>query len=215
MSGLRLLHPGGFRRASNSSSSEDELPPPNTNRVKRALFGPTDHEENLRFVQNELKKHRSEASNRWNFDFDAGKPMSGPFDWEEVRSDTAGRTICNPEKHSLIATDAASEDVSEAKENRVGGQVSGPQESQVSEVQVTSSSGDTVDILNNPAHTQDDLKTPPSSTQPSQSSSSSVSIPSSESSSQPSLHHGARPKELTQAKEKKMTGKKYFLFIKL
>ena len=214
MSGLRLLHPGGFRRASNSSSSEDELPPPNTNRVKRALFGPTDHEENLRFVQNELKKHRSEASNRWNFDFDAGKPMSGPFDWEEVRSDTAGRTICNPEKHSLIATDAASEDVSEAKENRVGGQVSGPQESQVSEVQVTSSSGDTVDILNNPAHTQDDLKTPPSSTQPSESSSS-VSISSSESSSQPSLHHGARPKELTQAKEKKMTGKKYFLFIKL
>ena len=155
MSGLRLLQPGGFRRASNSSSSEDELPPPNTNRVKRALFGPTDHEENLRFVQNELKKHRSEASSRWNFDFDAGKPMSGPFDWEEVRSDTAGRTICNPEKHSLIAAEAA-EDVAEAaKENRVSGlevPADRPQESHVSEGQVTSSSGDTLDILNNPAH---------------------------------------------------------------
>ena len=205
MSGLRLLQPGGFRRASNSSSSEDELPPPNTNRVKRALFGPTDHEENLRFVQNELKKHRSEASNRWNFDFDAGKPMSGPFDWEEVRSDTAGRTICNPEKHSLIAADVA-----EAKENRVSG-LEVPdrsQESHVSEVQVTSSSGDTVDILNNPAHSEDDLKTPPSSSS-SQSSSVSTSL-SDTSSSQSSLHHGARPKELTQAKEKKMTGNKYF-----
>jgi len=36
------------------------------------LFGPTDHDENIRFVENELKKARNEASSRWNFDFDSG-----------------------------------------------------------------------------------------------------------------------------------------------
>ena len=31
----------------------------------RALFGPTDHEENLRFVRKELKKAKNEAANKW------------------------------------------------------------------------------------------------------------------------------------------------------
>ena len=72
----------------NSSSSDDEPrhtpspPGPNPHRVKRsalssfsslilifllyrALFGPTDHEENLRFVRKELKKAKNEAANKW------------------------------------------------------------------------------------------------------------------------------------------------------
>ena len=31
----------------------------------RALFGPTDHEENLRFVRKELKKAKNEAASKW------------------------------------------------------------------------------------------------------------------------------------------------------
>ena len=58
------MHPAGFRRASSSSDDEPGHPRPNPaagearpygrpnpTRVKRALFGPTDHEENLRYEQ--------------------------------------------------------------------------------------------------------------------------------------------------------------------
>jgi len=82
----------GLRRPSSSSDEESnhrqptDLRPnrPNPSRVKRALFGPTDHEENLRFVRQELKKHKNEANSRWNFDFDTGRPMKGRLDWEQV-----------------------------------------------------------------------------------------------------------------------------------
>ena len=89
-------------RTVSSSSSEEELPPPNPHRVKRALFGPTDHEENLRFVRNELKKARSEAANRWNFDFDNERPRDGRYNWEEVRSVSAVTAVLNPEKHGRM-----------------------------------------------------------------------------------------------------------------
>ena len=112
------LH-SNIRRPSQSSSDDENPPSANigANRVKRALFGPTDHEENLRFVKNELKKARSEASSRWNFDFDSGRPLTGQYDWEEVESTTASRTICNPEKHSLLASGPAPGPAE--KENRV------------------------------------------------------------------------------------------------
>lgn len=126
--GLQSFTPSGQKmfglhsniRRISQSSSDDESPPPasvGANRVKRALFGPTDHEENLRFVKNELKKARSEASSRWNFDFDSGRPLTGQYDWEEVESSTASRTICNPEKHSLLAP--ACPGPAQEKENRV------------------------------------------------------------------------------------------------
>jgi hypothetical protein len=51
--------------------------------VKRALFGPTDHEENLRFASQELKRHRDEAANRWNFNFETGRPLKGRYAWKE------------------------------------------------------------------------------------------------------------------------------------
>lgn len=125
--GLQSFTPSGQKmfglhsniRRISQSSSDDESPPPasvGANRVKRALFGPTDHEENLRFVKNELKKARSEASSRWNFDFDSGRPLTGQYDWEEVESTTASRTICNPEKHSLLAPGPGP---AQEKENRV------------------------------------------------------------------------------------------------
>ncbi|CAB4067430.1 unnamed protein product [Lepeophtheirus salmonis] len=51
-------------------------------RVKRALFGPVDHEENVRFVQRELARNREEASQRWNYDFSRDVPLPGRYEWE-------------------------------------------------------------------------------------------------------------------------------------
>jgi len=132
-------------RTVSSSSSEEELPPPNPHRVKRALFGPTDHEENLRFVRNELKKARSEAANRWNFDFDNERPRDGRYNWEEVRSVSAVTAVLNPEKHGRME-----------KENRV------------SQADTDSS----VESLSATTNTIDDLKTPPQTSDPEPSSSS-------------------------------------------
>jgi len=145
MSNLGLILPHGSRSVS-SSSSEEDLPPPNPHRVKRALFGPTDHEENLRFVRNELKKARSEAANRWNFDFDTEQPLDGRYSWQEVTSSSAVTAVLNPEKH-----------VGTEKENRV----SRPD---------TDSSAESLS-----APSIDDLKTPPQSVDPEPSSSSSSS----------------------------------------
>ena len=207
------------RRDSNSSSEEDESPlhPSGSSRVKRALFGPTDHEENLRFVKNELKKARNEASSRWNFDFDSGKPLNGAFEWEEVASSTAGVTVCNPEKHSFKSSSVSEEDSEEhffksssgcdeseaAKENRVGGHSAGdlgqcPRESRLSEER----GGATEDGGGGGGGAGCDLRTqPPASvTPPTPAAAASQSQPS-------SSHLGARPKELTEAKERKLTGK--------
>ena len=45
-----------------------------TSRVRRALFGPVDHAENLRFVQQELARGQKEAERRWNYDFVNDRP---------------------------------------------------------------------------------------------------------------------------------------------
>ena len=189
-----------LRRLSQSSSDEEGPPPASSGaaRVKRALFGPTDHEENLRFVKNELKKARSEASSRWNFDFDSGRPLSGQYDWEEVESSTASRTICNPEKHELLAPGPAE------KENRVtscdsveagAGETDQPRPDARSRVSVEAAGRLTSDSLD----TSDSPGTP--STPPGPSAASAAST----ASSLPPSHLGARHKT-TLSKEKKLTG---------
>ena len=58
---------------------------PETSRVKRALFGPVDHDENLRFVKRELQKNLAEQSKKYNFDFESGRPLKvegGRWEWE-------------------------------------------------------------------------------------------------------------------------------------
>ena len=62
----------------------DPPPPPDAARVRRALFGPVDHEENRRFVQRELERGRREASKRWNYDFENDRPLEGRHMWEPV-----------------------------------------------------------------------------------------------------------------------------------
>ena len=189
MSGLGLfrLHPG-FRRGS-SSSDEDSppRPPPNPHRVKRALFGPTDHEENLRFVRNEMKKAKNEAASKWNFDFDKGTPLKGRFSWEEANPAEV-HAVYNLERLPYLSTHSESE----TKENRVSkSQDSSPVQNPLAE----------------PAGSIDDLRTPqqgPSQPLLSPSSPETTEQP-------PPSELGARPKDKN-AKEKKLTGKLFSVF---
>lgn len=185
MTNIGLALPHNLRRVS-SSSSEEDLPPPNPHRVKRALFGPTDHEENLRFVRNELKKARSEAASRWNFDFDSERPLDGRYSWQEVRSTSAVTAVLNPEKHQTSKELRRPEG---SKENRLSQAATEPPPGGPS-----LSSPDS--LLSAPA-TSVDLKTPPQTATAEPSSSSSAAA-----SSQPSLPtHGA----ISQTKEKKLS----------
>ncbi|XP_063852511.1 mucin-2-like [Scylla paramamosain] len=59
-------------------------PLPQTSQVRKNLFGPIDHEENLKFVQEELSKISQADCKRWNFDFQAEKPKEGRYNWEPV-----------------------------------------------------------------------------------------------------------------------------------
>uniref|UniRef100_A0A0N7ZAY5 Cyclin-dependent kinase inhibitor domain-containing protein n=1 Tax=Scylla olivacea TaxID=85551 RepID=A0A0N7ZAY5_SCYOL len=59
-------------------------PLPQTSQVRKNLFGPIDHEENLKFVQEELSKISQADCKRWNFDFQTEKPKEGRYNWEPV-----------------------------------------------------------------------------------------------------------------------------------
>lgn len=60
---------------------------PEKSKVARVLFGPPDHEENMRFVRRELAKGQREASERWNFDFVNEKPIPGRYLWQAPNKD--------------------------------------------------------------------------------------------------------------------------------
>ncbi|XP_071522671.1 uncharacterized protein [Panulirus ornatus] len=64
---------------SSASSQERSL------HLRRNLFGPIDHEENLRFVREEMDKLAQVDCQRWNFDFQADKPREGHYAWQAVR----------------------------------------------------------------------------------------------------------------------------------
>lgn len=87
--GLFSLHPS-FRDASGEDS-------PPRSRVKRALFGPTDHDENLKFVKRELEASNKTAINRWNFNFKEGTPCEGRYQWEKQKQQEERREP--PEEH--------------------------------------------------------------------------------------------------------------------
>ncbi|KAK9872176.1 hypothetical protein WA026_016229 [Henosepilachna vigintioctopunctata] len=55
----------------------------NLQKVKRQLFGPFDHEADKSFVRQELEKHCTFQSERWNFDFKNERPLNpnGLYDW--------------------------------------------------------------------------------------------------------------------------------------
>lgn len=56
--------------------------------VRRCLFGAVDHNESMRFLQNELNSIQESQSRRWNFDFHDEKPINssnGIYEWEPVQ----------------------------------------------------------------------------------------------------------------------------------
>jgi hypothetical protein len=76
-----------------------------TSRVRRALFGPVNHEENLRFVQQELARGQKEAERRWNYDFVNDRPVNDPdrrYVWESMES-------C-PRKYTQIVSNSDTEE---------------------------------------------------------------------------------------------------------
>ena len=52
--------------------------------VRRCLFGPVDHEENNRFLKQQLKIQEQESCKKWNFDFNTMTPLDGKYAWEPV-----------------------------------------------------------------------------------------------------------------------------------
>ena len=74
--------------------------------MKRALFGPVDHDENLRFVKRELQKNLAEQSKKYNFDFESGRPLKvegGRWEWE-VRARAKTVEVMPPCLESVLAT---------------------------------------------------------------------------------------------------------------
>ena len=68
------------RRSSNDAGGTAN----NASRVKRALFGRGNQQENLRFVQEQLARSRQESEQRWNFDFTNDRPKEGRYEWETM-----------------------------------------------------------------------------------------------------------------------------------
>ena len=80
-----------------------------TSRVRRALFGPVDHAENLRFVKQELERGQREAEKRWNYDFVNDRPVNDPdrrYVWELMESSSQRHT---PRIASLTSSSDAEE----------------------------------------------------------------------------------------------------------
>lgn len=71
--------------------------------VCRTLFGPVDHEQLRRDLQQRLRDIMEEDSRRWNFNFQAGAPLDGRFQWEEVPAERAAsfyqESDCPPPPH--------------------------------------------------------------------------------------------------------------------
>jgi len=89
-----------------------------TSRVRRALFGPVDHAENLRFVQQELARGQREAEKKWNYDFVNDCPVNVPesrYVWESMDASSRRGTH---QVHALESRDAegSSGTVGKAKE---------------------------------------------------------------------------------------------------
>ncbi|KAI4901711.1 hypothetical protein NFI96_000198 [Prochilodus magdalenae] len=58
-------------------------------RVCRSLFGPVDHEELNREMKAKLHEIAERDQRRWNFNFGAGVPLLGEYEWEEAPRETS------------------------------------------------------------------------------------------------------------------------------
>lgn len=55
--------------------------------VCRSLFGPVDHDQLRRDLEQKLKEITEQDSRRWNFNFQTETPLPGSFQWEEIPAD--------------------------------------------------------------------------------------------------------------------------------
>lgn len=87
----RVFNPlmGEFNRLQSTFEPEQERV-----RVCRSLFGPVDHDESKRFLQEELSRITQQDSKRWNFDFQKDKPLEGRFAWETVDEEVHSAYEC-------------------------------------------------------------------------------------------------------------------------
>ncbi|XP_069759860.1 cyclin-dependent kinase inhibitor 1-like [Narcine bancroftii] len=56
-----------------------------SDRVRRNLFGPVDHEQLQQDFQHLLRANIEAAKQRWNYDFDREIPAEGTLEWEELK----------------------------------------------------------------------------------------------------------------------------------
>ncbi|XP_076311386.1 cyclin-dependent kinase inhibitor dacapo isoform X1 [Tachypleus tridentatus] len=75
---IREIMSGNFDKAVGVCSSPQHL------KARRALFGPIDHEENLKFVREEFSNIQDNDKERWNFDFNTETPMLGRYVWTRI-----------------------------------------------------------------------------------------------------------------------------------
>lgn len=82
---------------------------PNRSRVKRALFGPVDHEAIQRHLDRdsqELEREETERMRRtYNFDPKSDKPLEGEWKWEEVYTPEKKEELQSNPVHTEIKED--------------------------------------------------------------------------------------------------------------
>lgn len=82
---LQLRHDLATSASPTSVFSQDRRPLP----IRRNLFGPLNHQQCLKFAQDEMEKMAQADSRRWNFDFNNMKPTEGFFSWQRVQDNDA------------------------------------------------------------------------------------------------------------------------------
>ncbi len=63
-------------------------------KVCRSLWGPVDHDQIAKDLEREQKKITKEMSHKWNYDFEADKPLEGRWAWCEEKK--VGRSQKRP-----------------------------------------------------------------------------------------------------------------------
>lgn len=83
---ISLLEMSRLRAGATASAALDRRPcGKGVLKARRALFGPVDHVQTQRFVEEELAKQATNDRERWNFDFVHGLPLSkGIYEWRVV-----------------------------------------------------------------------------------------------------------------------------------
>ena len=89
--GVDVLNSINIKCVQSKSSSWSAITTPTAASVKRSLFGVVDHAEAMSFFQQEFEKIEAEKKLAYNFDFRNEKPLSGPFKWESVTTNSSCR----------------------------------------------------------------------------------------------------------------------------